>query len=74
MKIAINGFGRIGKNIVRHLIANNYLAGQGGDLELIAINDLGTAVQVYSNPNNNKTFKVSNILLYGPPSGGGGAE
>jgi len=41
MKIAINGFGRIGKNIARHLIANNYLAGQGGDLELIAINDLG---------------------------------
>ncbi|HAW03764.1 MAG TPA: hypothetical protein DCW83_03700 [Saprospirales bacterium] len=39
----------------------------------IAINDLGTAVQVYSNPNDNKAFKVSNILLYGPPSGGGGA-
>ena len=32
MKIAINGFGRIGKNIARHLIANNYLAAHGGDL------------------------------------------
>ena len=41
MKIAINGFGRIGKNITRHLIDASYLAGQGGELELIAINDLG---------------------------------
>ena len=41
MKIAINGFGRIGKNITRHLIDAGYLAGQGGDLELVAINDLG---------------------------------
>ena len=40
MKIAINGFGRIGKNITRHLIDAGYLAGQGGDLELVAINDL----------------------------------
>ena len=42
MKIAINGFGRIGKNIARHLIANNYLSAHGGDLELVAINDLGS--------------------------------
>jgi glyceraldehyde 3-phosphate dehydrogenase len=41
MKIAINGFGRIGKNITRHLIDAGCLAGQGGDLELVAINDLG---------------------------------
>lgn len=41
MKIAINGFGRIGKNITRHLIEGKYLAGQGGALELVAINDLG---------------------------------
>ena len=41
MKIAINGFGRIGKNITRHLINAGYLAGQGRDLELVAINDLG---------------------------------
>ena len=39
----------------------------------IALNDLGAAVQVDINPNNNKTFKVSNILLYGPPDGGGAA-
>jgi len=41
MKIAINGFGRIGKNITRHLIDAGYLNSQGGDLELVAINDLG---------------------------------
>ena len=41
MKIAINGFGRIGKNITRHLIEAGYLSNQGGDLELVAINDLG---------------------------------
>ena len=41
MKIAINGFGRIGKNITRHLIDAGYLSSQGGELELVAINDLG---------------------------------
>ena len=41
MKIAINGFGRIGKNITRHLIEAGYLSSQGGDLELVAINYLG---------------------------------
>ena len=41
MKIAINGFGRIGKNITRHLIEAGYLSSQDGDLELVAINDLG---------------------------------
>ena len=41
MKIAINGFGRIGKNITRHLIEAGYLSNQGGELELVAINDLG---------------------------------
>ena len=41
MKIAINGFGRIGKNITRHLIEAGYLSNLGGELELVAINDLG---------------------------------
>jgi len=41
MRVAINGFGRIGKNITRHLIDAGFLAGQEGDLELVAINDLG---------------------------------
>ena len=41
MKIAINGFGRIGKNITRHLIEQGYLSQKGGDIELVAINDLG---------------------------------
>jgi len=36
MRIAINGFGRIGKNITRHLIDAGFLAGQNGDLELVA--------------------------------------
>ena len=42
MKIAINGFGRIGKNITRHLIDFGYLSGKGQTLELVAINDLGS--------------------------------
>ena len=42
MKIAINGFGRIGKNITRHLIDCGYLSGKGHTLELVAINDLGS--------------------------------
>ena len=42
MKIAINGFGRIGKNITRHLIDCGYLSGMGQTLELVAINDLGS--------------------------------
>ena len=41
MKVAINGFGRIGKNITRHLIEAGCLNGLGGELELVAINDLG---------------------------------
>ena len=40
MKVAINGFGRIGKNLTRQLIEKGYLDGNSG-LELIAINDLG---------------------------------
>ncbi len=41
MKVAINGFGRIGKNITRHLIEAGCLNGMDGELELVAINDLG---------------------------------
>ncbi len=37
LKIAINGFGRIGRNILRALIET-----QRSDIEVIAINDLGT--------------------------------
>lgn len=37
MKIAINGFGRIGRNIVRALFESD----KHGDIELVAINDLG---------------------------------
>ena len=35
MKIALNGFGRIGRNILRTYIENN-----NGPLQIIAINDL----------------------------------
>ncbi|PHQ81599.1 MAG: type I glyceraldehyde-3-phosphate dehydrogenase [Coxiella sp. (in: Bacteria)] len=37
MKIAINGFGRIGRNIVRALLEST----KHSDIELVAINDLG---------------------------------
>ena len=36
LKVAINGFGRIGRNILRAIIENNY-----NEIEVVAINDLG---------------------------------
>ena len=39
MRIAINGFGRIGRNVLRALYENNYR----NDLQIVAINDLGDA-------------------------------
>lgn len=36
MKLAINGFGRIGRTILRQVLA----APQGSDIELVAINDI----------------------------------
>ncbi len=39
VKIAINGYGRIGRNVLRALYENN----RRGDLEVVAINDLGDA-------------------------------
>ena len=36
LKVAINGFGRIGRNILRAIIENNYK-----QIEVVAINDLG---------------------------------
>ena len=36
LKVAINGFGRIGRNILRAIIENNY-----EQIEVVAINDLG---------------------------------
>lgn len=41
MKVAINGFGRIGKNLTRQLIEADCLEGGDGNLELVAVNDLG---------------------------------
>ena len=37
VKVAINGFGRIGRNILRASIENNRK-----DIEVVAINDLGS--------------------------------
>ena len=37
VKVAINGFGRIGRNILRACIENNRK-----DIEVVAINDLGS--------------------------------
>ena len=39
-KIGINGFGRIGRNVVRGLLASN------ADAELVAVNDLGSAEEL----------------------------
>ena len=39
IKVAINGYGRIGRNILRAL----YEAGRGADIRIVAINDLGDA-------------------------------
>ena len=37
IKVAINGYGRIGRNILRA----HYEAGEKHDLQIVAINDLG---------------------------------
>ena len=39
IKVAINGYGRIGRNVLRAL----YEEGRSGDIEIVAINDLGDA-------------------------------
>ncbi|HUX74527.1 MAG TPA: type I glyceraldehyde-3-phosphate dehydrogenase [Steroidobacteraceae bacterium] len=39
IKVAINGYGRIGRNILRSL----YESKRGGELQIVAINDLGDA-------------------------------
>ncbi len=39
VKVAINGYGRIGRNIMRAL----YESGRTGDIQIVAINDLGDA-------------------------------
>ena len=39
IKVAINGYGRIGRNIVRAL----YEAGRTNEIQIVAINDLGDA-------------------------------
>lgn len=39
IRVAINGFGRIGRNVLRALYENDYR----GDIQVVAINDLGNA-------------------------------
>jgi glyceraldehyde 3-phosphate dehydrogenase len=38
IRVAINGYGRIGRNILRAL----YESGRGGEIQIVAINDLGS--------------------------------
>ena len=40
VRIGINGFGRIGRNFLRSLLELEAKPGEGGDIELVAINDL----------------------------------
>ena len=39
IRVAINGFGRIGRNVLRAL----YESGRSGEIEIVAVNDLGDA-------------------------------
>ena len=39
VKVAINGYGRIGRNVLRAL----YEAKRNGEIQIVAINDLGNA-------------------------------
>ena len=39
IKVGINGYGRIGRNVLRAL----YEAGRTGEIQIVAINDLGDA-------------------------------
>ena len=42
MKIAINGFGRIGRNIVRSYLSKDQIWKKFNQIEIVAINDLGS--------------------------------
>ena len=42
VKVAINGYGRIGRNIMRAL----YESGRTNEISIVAINDLGDAVRL----------------------------
>jgi glyceraldehyde 3-phosphate dehydrogenase len=43
IKVAINGYGRIGRNILRALYEESKQGGRGHDLQIVAVNDLGNA-------------------------------
>ncbi len=43
LRIAINGFGRIGRNLMRSFLAREDLSGIGTSLEIVAINDVADA-------------------------------
>ena len=42
MRIAINGFGRIGRNILRSYLAREQFWKKFNQIEIVAINDLGS--------------------------------
>ena len=52
--VAINGFGRIGRSILRIIVENN------SDLNVVAINDLGNY--------ENLAYLLKHCLLYTSPS------
>ena len=43
LKVAINGYGRIGRNILRALYERNMRPGAKLDIQIVAVNDLGNA-------------------------------
>ena len=40
-RIAVNGFGRIGRNFVRSFVERQRVGALGASIELVAVNDLG---------------------------------
>ena len=55
VKVAINGFGRIGRNVLRAVIESGR-----GDIEVVALNDLGP-VEINAHPL--RCFSASENIL-----------
>ena len=62
IKVAINGYGRIGRNIVRAL----YESGRTNEIQIVAINDLGdsnTNAHLTQYESKNQQTRHENIAL-----------
>jgi glyceraldehyde 3-phosphate dehydrogenase len=60
IKVAINGYGRIGRNIVRAL----YESGRTNEIQIVAINDLGDSntnahLTQYDSVHGKRSFKTT---------------